>query len=49
MALEKRVEGTQWIFRYLRADREQIDMGPYTTQQEAQEESNRNLLNFDTD
>ncbi|MBS3071188.1 hypothetical protein J4407_02735 [Candidatus Pacearchaeota archaeon] len=26
---------TKWIFRYLRADREEIDLGPYNTKQEA--------------
>ena len=29
----------QWIYRYLRADREEIDMGPWDTQEEAQSNS----------
>jgi hypothetical protein len=45
MTLEKTAEETQWIFRYLRADREEIDMGPYETQQKAQEERD-NMASF---
>jgi hypothetical protein len=33
---KKAVEETQWIFRYIRADGEEIDMGPYKTKEEAQ-------------
>ena len=40
MALEKTVEETQWIFRYIRADMKEIDMGPYKTQKEAKQHSN---------
>lgn len=32
---------TQWIFRYLRAGRVEIDMGFYNSQEEAQKESNK--------
>lgn len=30
---------TQWIFRYLRADKVEIDMGPYVSEEEAQKAS----------
>ena len=30
-----------WIFRYLRADREEIDMGPYPTKEKAQKERDK--------
>lgn len=32
---EKR-ENTKWIYRYLRADREEIDMGPYDSKKDAE-------------
>jgi len=34
-------QATKWIFRYIRADRAEIDMGPYTTQEEALEERDK--------
>ena len=40
MTLEKTVEETRWIFRYIRVDREEIDMGPYKTREEAQQAAN---------
>ncbi len=39
MSLEETAKETVWIFRYLRADLEEIDMGPYATEQEAQKSS----------
>lgn len=41
MTVEKTAEKTRWIFRYLRGDRSEIDMGPYTTREEAQKERDR--------
>ncbi len=35
MTPEQRIQDPQWIFRYIRADRQEIDMGPYTTEDEA--------------
>ncbi|MBI5148407.1 hypothetical protein HZA33_01880 [Candidatus Pacearchaeota archaeon] len=38
MTLEKSVneeKETKWIFRYIRGDLEEIDIGPYKTQEEA--------------
>ena len=35
------IEQKIWIFRYVRADREEIDMGPYITKEEAEKASNK--------
>lgn len=40
MVLEERVQ-TKWIFRYLRGDRNEVEMGPYKTRTEAQTERDR--------
>lgn len=34
--MEKNIEQKVWIFKYIRADLEEIDMGPYPTSEEAQ-------------
>ena len=41
MVLEEKTGETKWIFRYLRADRAEIDMGPYETREKAQKESDQ--------
>ena len=38
MSLEETIEETKWIFRYLRADREEIEIGPYESKEVAQKE-----------
>jgi len=45
MGLEQKAKETKWIFRYLRGDKEEIDMGPYDTGEKAQEESD-NMAGF---
>ena len=41
MPLEKTAKEIKWIFRYLRADREEIDVGPYDTSEEANTEKDK--------
>jgi len=36
---------SKWIFRYIRADREEIDMGPYSTREVA-EEARKKMSSF---
>lgn len=38
---EKRSSLERWIYRYIRADLEEIDQGPWATQEEAQDHANK--------